>query len=148
VTGNPGIGKSFFLIYLLIRFVILQKVIILQLAEKDRVFLFKPGQDPVVVDIPLADMAELEDTNTIFLHNPKANEEPVIVKAFTVLASSPNPNNYRGFCKRMRLACCCLNETIRPHTDVAVPVLYFCMRPSARTHACMKDGRTHACVNE
>jgi hypothetical protein len=101
VTGNPGIGKSFFLIYLLLRFAKLKKTIILQLAEKKKAFLFKPGQDPIVVLRPLAELEELEDKSTIFLHNPKANKEPLFVNAFTVLASSPNPNNYKGFCKRM-----------------------------------------------
>ena len=102
VTGNPGIGKSFFLIYLLIRFAKLMKTIVLELAEKGKVYLFKPGQDPVLIPGSLAELEELEDKSTIFLHNPKANQEPLFVNAFTVLASSPNSNNYKGFCKRMR----------------------------------------------
>ena len=100
VTGNPGIGKSFFLVYLLWRFTQLGKIVIFESAEEKKVYVFKPGKEPVLILGSPVELEELGNKGSVFLHNPMANHEPLFVNAFTVLASSPNPNNYKGFCKR------------------------------------------------
>jgi len=100
VTGNPGIGKSFFLLYAMWRFAKLRKTIVFESAEAGKVYLLKPGQDPIVMEGRCTIFEELDSETTIFLHDPKPGVEPLHVNAFTILASSPNPSNYKGFSKR------------------------------------------------
>jgi hypothetical protein len=100
VTGNPGIGKSFFLLYAMWRFVRLNITVIFESAEQGKVYLFKAGRLPNVAQGSPTMLKEIESEETVFLHDPKPGHEPLQVNAFTILASSPNPSNYKGFSKR------------------------------------------------
>jgi hypothetical protein len=103
LTGNPGIGKSVFLRFALYCFLELGKVIAFEAAEQNKVYIFKPGEEPKTYSGDLAYLPELEDRATIFLHDPKAGQEPLQADAFTILASSPNPMNYKGFRKQIKV---------------------------------------------
>jgi hypothetical protein len=99
ITGNPGIGKSMYLFYLLWRFCQLGKTVVFELAGHKVAYLFKPGEPPQVATS--ADkFPELQLSSTIFLHDPMPGNEPIFANAFTVVASSPNPKNFKAFCKR------------------------------------------------
>jgi hypothetical protein len=100
ITGNPGIGKSFFLFYLL--WVLAQRNVnvVLRLAEDKITCLFRPNEIPQIVVGTFYHFKDLDCIHTIFLCDPKPGEEPVKVNAFTIIASSPKKSNFKEFLKR------------------------------------------------
>jgi hypothetical protein len=100
ITGNPGIGKSFFFFYLL--WVLAQRkvCVVLRLAQENITCLFRPEEAPQVVGGSFFRFKELDCVETVFLHDPKPGEEPPKVNAFTIIASSPKKSNFRDFLKR------------------------------------------------
>jgi hypothetical protein len=99
VTGNPGIGKSYFLFYLLLEFCLKGKIVVLQLGKQGLICLFQPGKAPQVVSGNKPNFPELSSKETIFLYDPEPGVEPKFVHAFTIISSSPNKKNFKEFRK-------------------------------------------------
>lgn len=100
ITGNPGIGKSWFLSYCLLRLANEKKTVFFESVRRDERWLFKPDGTATQIkgDWPL----ETEDPSTVFLFDPYggAPREPKRVTAFTVVASSPDKRNFKEFAKQ------------------------------------------------
>jgi len=103
ITGNPGIGKSWFLSYCLFNLAQEKRTVFFESVARDKAWLFTP--DTLVEEFnPLRDEfpPETADPRTIYLFDPatKTRRQPRNVKAFTIVASSPNPNNYHDLSNR------------------------------------------------
>jgi len=117
ITGNPGIGKSWFINYCLYRFASEKKTVFVESVSQNKAWLFRPNL-PVLLFDPASSVAfpnELDNPNTIYLFDPAGNKtarEPRQVKAFTVVTASPNNAHYQQFIKRVenRLYMPCWSE--------------------------------------
>ena len=100
ITGNPGIGKSWFLSYCLLRLANEKRTVFFESVRTDERWLFKP--DGTVTQIKGDWPLETGDPSTVFLFDPYggAPREPERVTAFTVVASSPNEQNFKEFAKQ------------------------------------------------
>jgi len=104
VTGNPGIGKSWFAMLCLMQFAKLGRTVVYEHADESRGWLFckdgsilcyKTNNRPTEVD------NALDDPHTILLFDPVGKGGPPRVRAFTIVFSSPAPKNYHDFLKRV-----------------------------------------------
>ncbi|KAL6040950.1 hypothetical protein QOT17_025158 [Balamuthia mandrillaris] len=106
-SGNPGIGKSWFLNYTLWRLLQQNKTVLVESVAQARVWLFKEGQ---VREAPFEDKKQIvelfetvrNDTDAWYLFDPCGDipREPKEMLPFTVVAASPNPQHYKQFYKR------------------------------------------------
>ena len=107
LTGNPGIGKSWFLSYVLYRSAteMPTRAVVFESVAKEKVWVF--GADGSVRQHDWEKrrhVDELSDPSTIYLFDPAGHStgqtrEPYRCPAFTVIASSPNRNNYQDMRK-------------------------------------------------
>jgi len=101
ITGNPGIGKTFMLWYILWNLAhTLKATVVLQLGKEKLICLFQPNKPPLVVESDMPAFPELDSRETIFLYDPYPGVEPRFTPAFTIVASSPNDKNFKEFFKR------------------------------------------------
>uniref|UniRef100_A0A7S0WNW8 Crinkler (CRN) family protein n=1 Tax=Chlamydomonas leiostraca TaxID=1034604 RepID=A0A7S0WNW8_9CHLO len=97
ITGSPGIGKSYFLFYLMFTLAttLAQPVVVLHIRGLQRVLCFTGS---TVLTGTLRDFYhQLDDPKTWYLVD---EVEPVFCRAKTVLVSSPNRNIYHAFLKQ------------------------------------------------
>mmetsp|Transcript_12456 Transcript_12456/g.37376 ORF Transcript_12456/g.37376 Transcript_12456/m.37376 type:complete len:698 (-) Transcript_12456:1189-3282(-) len=107
LTGNPGIGKSWFLSYVLYRVAseMPTRAVVFESVAEEKLWVF--GADGSVRQLDWEQrrhVEELNDASTIYLfdpagHNTGQTREPYRCLAFTIIASSPNKNNYRDMLK-------------------------------------------------
>ena len=105
-VGNPGIGKSCWLNYALIRLLQANVTVFVERMSKGDVWLFKDGkcfhEKQGSKTSTLIDEID-NDKEAVYLFDPDAGKgEPTFpVQAFTIIASSPNKANYKEFNKAM-----------------------------------------------
>eukprot|EP00036_Acanthoecidae_sp_10tr_P020486 CAMPEP_0206309780 /NCGR_PEP_ID=MMETSP0106_2-20121207/12575_1 /ASSEMBLY_ACC=CAM_ASM_000206 /TAXON_ID=81532 /ORGANISM="Acanthoeca-like sp., Strain 10tr" /LENGTH=707 /DNA_ID=CAMNT_0053740909 /DNA_START=118 /DNA_END=2242 /DNA_ORIENTATION=- len=104
LTGNPGIGKSWFLSYVLYRVAseMPTRAVVFESVAEEKLWVF--GADGSVRQLDWEQrrhVEELNDASTIYLFDPAGHNtgEPYRCLAFTIIASSPNKNNYRDMLK-------------------------------------------------
>ena len=124
VTGSPGIGKSFSMLFLFRDLMKANKTFVFEARRWNRVYLFKPRADgPYEVgsmdreDWRPSGCDELEDAANYYVIDPGAAENGGIcfVKAKTVVAPSPDPQHLGEWRKIVNLrylymAACSLQE--------------------------------------
>ena len=103
LTGNPGIGKSWFLSYVLYRVAneMPAHAVVFESVAKEKLWVF--GVDGSVRQHhweERRDLGELNNPSTIYLFDPAGHStgqtrEPYRCRAYTIVASSPNKNNYQ-----------------------------------------------------
>ena len=94
ILGNPGIGKSMFLLYMLVKLVAQKETVVYDPFWDKKSFLFSAGTMKIG---ELEDFVfELSNASTWYLVDGK---EPAFQEAKTLLVSSPNPKNYKEFHK-------------------------------------------------
>ncbi len=105
LTGSPGIGKSWFLMYTIYRLTAEPSVpaIILHSAKHFSAYWFKPDGTVSVIRDPVGvDFIPIVDKNTWYLYDANEDaDECFPIRAFTVVAASPNKRHYKGFRKQM-----------------------------------------------
>jgi hypothetical protein len=107
VTGDPGIGKSWFLSYELYNAVAGNRDVVLESVERDLIWHFsRTGR---VTEYPAAKLrciSAINDAGTLYLFDPAGSlvtaREPRRVAAFTLICASPNPVHYHTFMKHTR----------------------------------------------
>lgn len=106
ITGNPGIGKSWFLSYCLLNLAQEQKTVFFESVSRNKAWLFN-SDGSVNVFAPITSLAFpstiTDDANSIYLFDPAGKDprEPRQVSAFTVVTASPDPRHYQQFNKRI-----------------------------------------------
>ena len=100
ITGNPGIGKTLLLYFILWCMAQLSKTVVLQLGKENLICLFQPNKPVLVVESNIPVFPELDSRETIFLYDPYPGVEPRFTPAFTIVASSPNNKNFKEFSKQ------------------------------------------------
>jgi hypothetical protein len=110
VTGNPGIGKSSFLSYILCCVASLEICVVYESTVDHTAWLFdfskpdarvqKVNTKSVVVEVAFEEV--LADRNTVFLFDTDAScqLEPVRCTAFTIIAASPKKIHFKVFLDR------------------------------------------------
>ena len=127
VTGNPGIGKSWFLCYCLWRLAQMKSTLFYEHCGMGMAWLLSPNGHVVEYDLQKswAYPPELQSADTFYLFDP-ADSSPrtprLGLPAFTIVASSPNPVHYKQFFKQQAIAryympCWSLDElrSVLPH---------------------------------
>ncbi len=97
-TGNPGIGKSSWLNYALVRFLQDGYAVVLERAQEGDYFVFRDGvciqrkhQRPDLDDIP---------EKSVYLFDPDEQDScPLKSNVFTIVASSPQEKHYKALRK-------------------------------------------------
>jgi hypothetical protein len=101
VTGNPGIGKSYFLFYCLFRFIKMGKTVVFESSQQKVSWLYRPNEATLCLeDAPNEEvfLEQLRSKSSIYLFD--ANQKPPrSVNAFTIIASSPQTETYKEFFK-------------------------------------------------
>jgi hypothetical protein len=131
-TGNPGIGKSTWLNYALVRFVQEGYAVVLERAKTHDYFVFQDGKCTIKEKrISLSVLSSLK--KAVYLFDPDENEShPLESNVFTIVASSPQVKHYKALKKlgvgRKYFPCWSLGELekVRPSAfDIAdVGVLF------------------------
>ncbi len=94
-TGNPGIGKSVWLNYAVVRFLQSDRRVVLQRAGKIGYWLFSKSLCRRVKD-ELPDLDSKKWRDVVYLFDPdQKDSEPADAEAFTIVASSPQDKHYR-----------------------------------------------------
>ncbi len=97
-TGNPGIGKSAWLNYALVRFLRDGFAVVLERAKSNDFFVFKDGSC-IRRKFRRPDLDELPD-KAVYLFDPDENDShPLESNVFTVVASSPQEKHYKALWK-------------------------------------------------
>jgi hypothetical protein len=104
--GNPGIGKSCWLNFALVRLLQMGVTVFVERMSKGDVWLFKDGKCWYEEHSSKGSLLrrEIDDDKTaVYLFDPDMGKgEPTFpVKAFTIVASSPNRANYKQFDRAM-----------------------------------------------
>lgn len=106
LTGNPGIGKSWFLSYMMWRASKLGQIVVLESVQADVVWVLRPDGHTRRVQVQHRnDIPELQESSTLYLLDPAGHRtprEPVMSDAFTLVAASPNRAHYQQFLKRVQ----------------------------------------------
>jgi len=108
-TGNPGIGKSWFLNFALWKLLQEEKTVLFESVSQNRLWLFKDGSAELAqttADIERLRNSERENNKAWYLFDPSGNSprEPMeLKKLFTIVAASPNPRHFKQFVKRITL---------------------------------------------
>lgn len=100
ITGNPGIGKSWFLNYLLFKWITDKKGrVYFQSQEEQMSWLFSEEGVSVVYH------PQLLEADDLYLFDPaeKGSGQPVKSNAFTIIASSPDKSHYSVFLNRVQI---------------------------------------------
>ncbi len=104
VVGTAGIGKSWWLNFVLLTLAALGGVdVVYQLAKKGVTYIFSRGGNVWVANGAVTEgtVPELNQRTNWFLYDPEESSgEPASVAAFTVIAASPNCKHYQAFAKR------------------------------------------------
>jgi len=97
VTGNPGIGNSWFLNYLLFKWITEKKgKVYFQSQESEKSWLFSSDT------LSYQDYPDDLGAEDLYLYDPAGvPAEPIRVQAFTVIATSPDRSPYKQFFKRV-----------------------------------------------
>lgn len=100
-TGNPGIGKSVWLNYALVRFLQDDYAVVLERAKMSDYFVFRDGvcshQEKRVRISVLEELPE----KSVYLFDPDENDShPLECNVFTIVASSPQEKHYKALFKR------------------------------------------------
>jgi hypothetical protein len=135
-VGNPGIGKSCWLNYALIRLLQANVTVFVERMSKGDVWLFKDGQCQREEHGSKGSILRQEidqDKDAVYLFDPDAGEgEPTFpLQAFTIIASSPNKANYKEFDKA--LAANTVGSRKRYFPCWSVQELMACSRVSPKT---------------
>jgi hypothetical protein len=101
-TGNPGIGKSTWLNYALVRFLQDGYVVVLERAKASDYFVFRDGicthKENQVNPFLLSELPE----KAVYLFDPDENDShPLESNVFTIVASSPQEKHYKAL-KKLR----------------------------------------------
>jgi hypothetical protein len=105
VLGNPGIGKSWFLVYALLRFRLehQKRRVVFESARQNTAWIF---DDNGVMEIlnsrsEKAFYSAVRDPNCVYLYDPVGtkSQEPAGRDGLTIVASSPNVDSYKDFLK-------------------------------------------------
>lgn len=114
IRGTPGTGKSWWLQYCMLRLARDRpsQAVLFESVQLDTAWLLQPGggvkayksyakQGPGFYALQA-----LDDPETTFLFDPYGSRsvEPTSYSAFCIVASSPNPGNYKGFGKNPGVA--------------------------------------------
>jgi hypothetical protein len=98
-TGNPGIGKSAWLNYALVRFLQDGYVVVLERAKLSDYMLFQTG-GCVRWKHCRPDLDDLPD-KAVYLFDPDENDShPLESNVFTIVASSPQEKHYKALKKK------------------------------------------------
>jgi hypothetical protein len=99
-TGNPGIGKSAWLNYALVRFLQDGYAVVLERAKTSDYFVFRDGAcTRREKKVRLSVLSDLPDN--VYLFDPDENDaHPVESNVFTIVASSPQEKHYKALFKR------------------------------------------------
>lgn len=127
VTGNPGIGKSWFLCDCLWRLAQMKRTVFYEHYGMGMAWLFLSNGHVVQFDLEsyFSYPPELQSPDTFYFFDP-ADSSPrtprLGIPAFTIVASSPNPVHYKQFFKQQAIAryympCWSLDElhSVLPH---------------------------------
>eukprot|EP01124_Arcella_intermedia_P014092 TRINITY_DN20481_c0_g1_i1.p1 TRINITY_DN20481_c0_g1~~TRINITY_DN20481_c0_g1_i1.p1 ORF type:complete len:343 (-),score=49.68 TRINITY_DN20481_c0_g1_i1:50-1051(-) len=105
LTGNPGIGKSWFLSYCLLRFAQQGQSVYYQSAGENLAWLFRPDGLVRLFEAPATVPAEIRDSpsSTVYLFDPSGPfpAEPIATHCFTLVAAPPERKHYHSFAKRI-----------------------------------------------
>ncbi len=101
-TGNPGIGKSVWLNYAVVRFLQVGRRVVLQRAGKKGYWLFSEASCcREKGELPDLDSKRWKDV--VYLFDPDENDSsPVAADVFTIVATSPQQKHYKGLQKLPR----------------------------------------------
>jgi hypothetical protein len=103
LLGNPGLGKSWFLNFLLVYFWLKGvKTIVFESVGEEMIWVF--NESNVNCFTKGTHVPELNNPETLFLFDPYGNgnpREPKQCSAFGVIAASPNPSHYKQFHKNV-----------------------------------------------
>ena len=126
-TGNPGIGKSAWLNYALVRFLQDDYVVVLERAQESDYLVFREGSC-VRQKHSRPDLDDLPD-KAVYLYDPdESNSCPLKSNVFTIIASSPQEKHYKALKKmgagRYYFPCWLLEELqcARPEMDTSLLV--------------------------
>ncbi len=82
-----------------------KKTVVFESADADKMWVFRSDGTTSLLDLRNAQPrpSELADPRTVYLFDSAGEKprEPLRVNAYTVVASSPNPANYKQFLKRV-----------------------------------------------
>lgn len=113
VTGDPGVGKSWFLSYELLHAARDNRDIVFESVESGLIWHF--ALDDSVTEYPAASLHSISAVNnidTLYLFDPAGGRgparEPLRCAAFTLICASPNPAHYHNFMKHTS------ESTVRP----------------------------------
>ncbi len=105
LTGPPGIGKSWFLMYTIYRLAAEPSVpkIILHSAKDHTAYLFKPNGTVSKIRNPVGDdLRTVSDKDTWYLFDAsEGGDECFPIGVFTIVTASPNRLHYKGFMKQV-----------------------------------------------
>ncbi len=105
LTGSPGIGKSWFLMYAMYRLAAEPSVpeIILHSAKHFTAYWFRPDGTVSKIRSPVGDdLITVINKSTWYLYDANESENECFpIEAFTIVASSPNKRHYKGFMKQV-----------------------------------------------
>lgn len=113
VTGNPGIGKSRSMTYLLRKLLIAKKLVIYDLRKDEITLKFVPtnGKYRVYSIFSAAftvPFPELDDPSTFYLIDPDVPQKIRSAAGHTILAASPNKQHYHEFAKNGDVLVLCM----------------------------------------
>lgn len=100
-TGNPGIGKSWFLNYALWKLLQDNKTVLFESVSKNTLWLFKDGKVEMTKPDEATKRSELydavkSDQDAWYLFDPgEIAKEPIEIAPFTIVSASPNPKHYK-----------------------------------------------------
>lgn len=97
LVGSPGIGKSCFLNYLLVRLLQAGKTMCAQFESRWATWIFKDGRSRACKDFSLPHEMECNPA-VVHLFDPKkkGGSGPPLAMPFCIIASSPKDDNYKG----------------------------------------------------
>jgi len=108
ITGNPGIGKSWFLSYCLLEFSKQKRNIFYESVQSQQWWWFRPPPHGDVVEVRIGQLPnEIWHPSSIYLFDPYggAPRESLGVPAFTIVTASPNKVHYKEFLKKVMRKC-------------------------------------------
>jgi len=103
VSGNPGIGKSLFLCYVMLRAAIEKRTVAYERRESDEVFVCYPDGSVILSHRKSSTFLEaLQDERCFYLFDPAGKQDSVEplhlnVRASSLVVSSPNPIHFHSF---------------------------------------------------
>ena len=99
-TGNPGIGKSSWLNYALVRFLQDDYAVVLERAKTGDFFVFENGECSHQEKKIRGSVLEKLPEKSVYLFDPDENEShPLESNVFTIVASSPQEKHYKALRK-------------------------------------------------